>query len=74
MLKLYKNLYIDGFVAAMQCECLKFCIKPLESGGTDEGIDDTVVGSALLICHDNFVRNNEAFELKDGSNYNYRNI
>jgi hypothetical protein len=74
MLKLYKNLYIDGFVATMQCECLKYCLKPLETEGSNDGNDDTVVGSALLICQDNYVRNNESFDIKDGSNYNYRNI
>ena len=59
----------------MQCECLKYCLKPLEASGTsNEGNDETVVGSALLMCYDNFMRNNETFELKDGQVYNYRNI
>jgi hypothetical protein len=69
----YKNMYIDAFVATMQCECLKYCLKFKNS---DESIeqDDTQVGSAILMCWDNFQRNNQDFGLKDGADYTYRNI
>lgn len=66
-------MYIDAFVATMQCECLKYCLKPKGSDDTIEQ-DDTLVGSALLMCWDSFNRNGQDFTLKDGQDYVYRNI
>jgi predicted transposase YbfD/YdcC len=71
---MYRQLYIDGFVAAMQCETLRYCLKPI--GNQNELVEqnDTIAGSTLLICHDNYMRNDQDFIVKDNQNYNYRAI
>lgn len=71
--KNYRNLYLDAFVAAMQCESLK---QSLKHAGMDQTVEqnDVTAGSALLMCYDNFQRNGQEFGLKDGLDYNYRNI
>jgi hypothetical protein len=46
-------MYIDAFVAAMQCEGLKLSLKHINMDASIQQ-DDTSAGSALLVCFDNF--------------------
>jgi hypothetical protein len=54
----------------MQCETLRYSLKPI--GYINELVeqDDTIVGSTILICHDNYMRNDEDFIVENNQDYN----